>query len=496
MAACSAVQSNSVRNDLNTSPAQPDAEGKSDHRHQDSSESTYEKFLLSEYNHVAQAHFNTGTTITQFFQYYLLVVTIPITLAGAVLKISTGTLDVGVLIDSNIAPFLAVFLMVIAVVGLCMLAYITNLRLDALLYARTINGIRKYFTARSTLSIDEELWTRTLPRAIHQPRYGELRFFVWVVLAFAFMNSLYAYAGTGLFIGSWSRAWWAVVPFFILHFMIYAALVGYRERRYLRTHIIGLDIDGVISDQLSGFVETLARVTGKSVRPDAITKIPVHECQGLEVTEDDEHNVFNRPEYWTGLKVHANASRRIEQLKDVFGFQIHIFTYRPWPNQRTLPDLDFAGGPWRLWLPNPLRWLPKLLSWLPNLRRWLPAFLRWLPKRLDYASTILRRWAIKRLTRDWLKKHGIKWDRFMVEYGNVDMADSRAPSRNRFIISQKREIRIFVDDDLLKARKLANICELVFLFDQPYNRGDADLPSNLIRVGSWDEIYRYIREKL
>ena len=85
----------------------------------------------------------------------------------------------------------------------------------------------------------------------------------------------------------------------------------------------------------------------------------------------------------------------------------------------------------------------------------------------------------------------------MVEYGNVDMADSRAPSRNRFIIAQKREIRIFVDDDLLKAKKLANICEIVFLFDQPYNRTERQsLPSNLIRVGSWDEIYAYIREKL
>src|SRR5262245_26042306 len=87
----------------------------------------YSKFLLAEYSNIAQAFFNSGTTITQFFQYYLLALSVPITLAGVILKVTAGSLNIEQLQGTATASFLASFLLAIAFAGLCMMAYIINI---------------------------------------------------------------------------------------------------------------------------------------------------------------------------------------------------------------------------------------------------------------------------------------------------------------------------------------------------------------------------------
>src|SRR5712691_8630548 len=107
------------------------------------SETPLTRFLLAEYDHVSQALFDVNKTITQFFQFYLLILTFPVSLAGALVKLTNSSLTVQSILESELAPRLALVFLVIAVVGLGMLVYIVNLRLDALLYARTCNGVRK-----------------------------------------------------------------------------------------------------------------------------------------------------------------------------------------------------------------------------------------------------------------------------------------------------------------------------------------------------------------
>jgi len=100
-------------------------------------------------------------------------------------------------------------------------------------------------------------------------------------------------------------------------------------------------------------------------------------------------------------------------------------------------------------------------------------------------------------TRKWLSLHGFVFDRLIVEKGNTDTPDPRFLTRNRFIISKSRNIRIFVEDDLAKAKRLADICEVVFLIDHPYNQLDGGgLPKNIRRVKSWQEIYQFFRSAL
>lgn len=461
----------------------------------------FEDFLRAEYNNIAQAHFQTHTSITRFFEFYLIVVGLPITLFGVIAKCvgdSTGTVGaqpaassiqasstydrIVQIIGSPYGWIILVLSGVIAFVGLCMMAYIVNLRLDAMLYARAVNGIRKYFFDRVRLDVREQMAMRALPRSIHQPRYSEWPFFGWVVAAFTCLDSLYAIV-VYLVIAAWCSihgTWfWVILGVVFLlsaatHAMVYGRLVRYREWRYLKSRIIGVDIDGVLSDHEPKFCEILSRSCNKQLAPEQITKIPVHELN-VGVTRDDEQRVFNDPEYWVSLKAISGSANRLNELREVFGYKVYIFTHRDWPNPMTFPKEPAVKKDLK--------------------RRWRKVV--WFATANLPGTKWLRRRAMRQVTEHWLAKHGIKYDRLIIERGNVHMSDPAIVTDNRFVIAQKKQMRIFVEDDLAKAVKLAGICDIVFLLSHRYNDvEERALPPNVIRLASWDEIVRFIRDNL
>jgi hypothetical protein len=48
----------------------------------------------------------------------------------------------------------------------------------------------------------------------------------------------------------------------------------------------------------------------------------------------------------------------------------------------------------------------------------------------------------------------------------------------------------------MKARRLARLCEVVFLIEQPYNKPSVtgDLPYNVVCCKGWGDIYEYLRD--
>ncbi|MBW3598149.1 MAG: hypothetical protein KY475_12865, partial [Planctomycetes bacterium] len=202
------------------------------------------------------------------------------------------------------SPFAVLLSFAIALTGVCLMAHLTNLRLEALHYARAVNGIRKHFYRRASLPVREEFAMRALPRTTSQPRYWEPRRFGWIIGAFIVLDELYLIAGLWPLASvygpsSWVIARWvpylagssyssrtlilisSCVAFALVHWGIYAWLVRYYDTSYLRTRIIGLDIDGVIGDQRRTFCAYLRREGGARLSADSITKIPVHECMSL-----------------------------------------------------------------------------------------------------------------------------------------------------------------------------------------------------------------------
>lgn len=85
--------------------------------------------------------------------------------------------------------------------------------------------------------------------------------------------------------------------------MFYFGGANHREFKYLQSNAIGVDIGGVLNKHRHQFSELLKKNTGKTLGPEEITKIPVRDIQGKDISIDDELAVFNDPDYWIKMPV-------------------------------------------------------------------------------------------------------------------------------------------------------------------------------------------------
>ncbi|MEM3485041.1 MAG: hypothetical protein QXI12_05420 [Candidatus Methanomethyliaceae archaeon] len=458
--------------------------------------SNFANFLLAEYSNIAQAHFKTLETISTFFQHYLTIVSIPIALTVLLVNLGKEAL---VDIVPKLSLFLTIFFFIVSFVGLFVLWYIVSLRLDALLYARTINGIRKYFHDVGEIDLEYKVSMRVLPQSPQIPPYREWHFFIPVVLLFALFDSVYfliaSLVSTGrvsfeqVDLGALYRIIVPSLVFFFAHPLIYVFLTWYRELGHLRSYIVGVDVDGVLNLQREHFCHFLKETVGKQISPDRITAIPVRECESLGVTLEDEEQVFNDPRYWIDMPVRERAPDVLRSLRNSFNLRLIIFTHRPWPTSKDTEAKNNWRREWGLFhqrVRGNKPWWTRLILWVRSLWRDEPLRIvrPWLWFRKDYIDLI---------TKLWLEQHGFEYDKIMIEKGSEEVADPRGRILNRFFTSRAKKIRFFVEDDLVKAIKLAFICEIVFLIDQPYNQDAPMMPANIIRVKSWDEILRKTR---
>uniref|UniRef100_A0A7V4E5I0 Uncharacterized protein n=1 Tax=candidate division WOR-3 bacterium TaxID=2052148 RepID=A0A7V4E5I0_UNCW3 len=451
----------------------------------------FDNYLLKEYEIIAEAHFRSIETISAFFRYYVLIMSIPI--SAIVFLFQKGGADLQLISNVlRVRIFLIGFIISVAVVGIFLCMYIINLRLDAIQYARVINGIRNYFFDISPHDLFLKKMLTVLPRSPYYPSYFEKSVFLPVVLAFTIFNGFY------FFVGFWLLFYPRMYLIFLLtllllvfQVLIYYFFARHREIGYLKSNIIGVDIDGVLNKHRGHFCRLLKEKTGKTVEPEKITCIPVHEIPSLDVSRDDERKVFNDPTYWIDMPPDEKAPDVIRRLKNIMNFKIYIFTYRPWPDEideKKLFDL-----------------VSLFMQKTNNVS--LKMFLLHLGIKFKMSS-IVRRFKsepMRQITVDWLRKNSILFDRLYIELGNDFSSDPRVKFINRFFLSRKKKIRFFVEDELDKAIKLSYICDLVFLIDHPYNQGESDhsrlckgallhMPSNVIRVSGWDEIWKYIKK--
>lgn len=455
----------------------------------DGNMTSYEDFLITEYNNIAQAHFKSIEAISNFFKYYLLVMSVPITIIGVLYRIANDEKISSSNIISSNQSILVAALIVISLVGAGVFIYVINLRLDVILYARTVNSIRKHFYDKAELETHLRLRFKVLPQSPSLPSYKEESFFLPVVFVFALLNT--AYFALALYV------FWGIIEsiciypkpimiiisvlFFILHFIVYLLYARHRETGYLRSNIVGVDIDGVMNMHKEHFCELLKSSTGKELASEKITIIPVNEAKNSSVTRGDECVVFNDPRYWTDMPVVPEVPEILRRLRNTFKMKIFIFTYRPWPDS---PDKATLMK-------------QKVEFWKAYNHFFLFSWICWILSRSKITP-------LRGLTRKWLDKHKIPYDRLIIEKGNDYSSDPFSNFKNRFYVSRKKMIRYFVEDDIEKAIKLSFICDIVFLISQPYNEPSEDLPehlrllrenlpSNVLRVKEWIEIYQNIR---
>lgn len=431
----------------------------------------FQKFLLSEYNNIAKAHFNTVNTISNFFRYFLLLVTVPVPIVVLLFqKLEMPKLEV---VEGVIKPFAGIGSIVVFIVGICVVAYIMNLRFDALLYARTVNGIRRYFYNLSNIDIFSLNKIRVLPSTVTAPSYREWRYFYPVVFALSVINGFYLFFSILLFDSDILKNH-QYIPFIVsivssilLSTIIYICLSNHREKGYLSRPIIGVDIDGVLNRHRHHFCDLLEKLCGKRIDPENITKIPVDECKdlGCDVEKIECHTIFNEPGYWSDMPVNDDCAESIRKIRDALNFKVEIFTYRPWPEQKTFPKNRVEE--------YKLKWHKIDMGWRREAK------------------------AIKKITKEWLKKHEIRYDKITIENGSEYTPNPKMWRKNRFQSARKRHYAFFVEDELTKAKHLAQFCDIVFLLNHPYNQSnDNGSAKNIIRVGDWKEIYQVLKEKI
>jgi uncharacterized HAD superfamily protein len=473
--------------------------------------SPFNDYLHQEYSHIAEAHFKTNEMMSTFFKHYLAIMTIPIVLTAYIVINETKPLQAKEII-SYIRPYGGFLLLVISLVGLAVMLHIINLRLDSLLYARAVNGIRKFFYDGADIDLNIKLRMRTLPQTTLLPAYFESFYFLPIIFALALFNAFYFWAGSwimlsylanvqyiqsllelrGLVINVSVAAIIGSFLFFVAHFVFYWAFARYRETRYLKSGIIGIDIDGVMNSHREHFCSLLAQKRGKIISPGQITHIPVHEAD-LGVSREDEMVVFNDARYWIDMPIENTTSSNLKKLRNIFKFKLFIFTHRPWPNVTTIDknERKTVIASWRKDLGNYESVVFNALSKWPKAKLWISYLVNRFLIRFENGRLV------KRLTILWLRYYGFDYDKLIIEKGNEDATDPKGHFRNRFQFSRKKRIRYFVEDDLEKAVKLSFICDVIFLIDHPYNAlGKYEgtvIPSNIIRVKSWNEVYQHIR---
>lgn len=461
-----------------------------------SKDDKFQEFQIEEYKNISNAHFETNKQIGIFFRYLLLIASAP-----ALIFIWFGKDNPNFIKDLflgneevlNINIFVGFFLIVISIIDMLSSFYLIGLKLDNILYARTINGVRRYFYDRSEIELDEQY--RVLPKQINIPGYFDNHTFGVLYYSIALINSIYFSIGTSIIAGVGDHffpkyfqidylpinynIWWVIIIFvsiFLLHIFYYNFVSRYRRLNYLKSRIIGIDIDGVLNKHRDTFCdihnENMKIRFGdnipqnKNLTPEEINAIPVSMIEGKNITKDDEFDVFNNPQYWRKQKLfETNVYKTIKELRNDFDYKINLYTYRPWPYY-TYGNLIKSDNK---------QWNQLTLSEITK---------NWLSKnQIEYDNI-------------FIEKNGIKTSKRSFGFWHLMLGLSGKKFKNRFYLTSKNSYRYFVEDDIDNAIKLSVNCEYVFLINQPYNIETKEtLPRNIIRVNGWNDIKSEIKKR-
>ncbi|HWJ02775.1 MAG TPA: hypothetical protein VNU93_03785 [Verrucomicrobiae bacterium] len=162
--------------------------------------------------------------------------------------------------------------------------------------------------------------------------------------------------------------------------------------------------------------------------------------------------------YWLGeLNKHYN-----KQVKELYRYEMHLIFDVPWEdmNQFFVANVD------RLFMiPQPM----------PGARR----VLEFLRRKHEIHLVTARRREEEDVTREWLQKHHIPYDKLMV-----------VGDRSKAEICREQGIELFIEDYAVNADMISKTGIPVIIFDAPYNR--VELPQTVMRCHNWGQIYKYL----
>ena len=190
-------------------------------------------FFLIEYDKLAQAHFSAHDNLSRWVRFYFLVVAAP--LSFLVLVQSSLSKQGQITFFNFIPDYISIFLILVGIIGTFISLIIFDIRLDAALYARAVNGIRKYFLDNNSLRTSEVSKYVVMPTDSNKPSLTNpsINGYIFIFM-FSIINSLYICGGSG-YLGM--RAHLYVPLFFMLmigHVYGYIFIGKHKKNKYVR----------------------------------------------------------------------------------------------------------------------------------------------------------------------------------------------------------------------------------------------------------------------
>ena len=192
-----------------------------------------DEFMLKEYESIAAAHFDSQSGLRQQFRFYLIIVAVPLTVLGFALNHPTGTpppsTEIGLF---SLPPLVSTVLVGIGFLGILLSLAMIHTAFDAVLYARTVNGVRRYFTTRAKEAgvLLEEYFV--MPTNKHKPRYFHFRAFFYQHILISFVNTTYIWLGIKNLQPSWCTTS-ACIALFLIEVGIYPFFASIREKKQI-----------------------------------------------------------------------------------------------------------------------------------------------------------------------------------------------------------------------------------------------------------------------
>jgi hypothetical protein len=192
-----------------------------------------DEFMLKEYESIAAAHFDSQTGLRQQFRFYLVVAAVPLTVLGVALNRSAAVARPGDFSVWSLPPLVSTVFLGIGFLGLLLSFAMIHTAFDCILYARTVNGVRKYFTDRAcVLGVDLKPYF-VMPTEKTRPSYFHFRSFFYLQLLISFVNSAYVFVGVENLYHHQLVSGVVFFGLFTLQVAIYPSFARARERKQI-----------------------------------------------------------------------------------------------------------------------------------------------------------------------------------------------------------------------------------------------------------------------
>jgi hypothetical protein len=187
-------------------------------------------FMLTEYDRISTAYFGLRDQVNEWFKAYLTLVGLPLTVLAAVLKIASGNISISL---TNLPDIVSALLILVSFLGFFVTLTIISMRMEMILYARTINGVRRYFANADNKMIDFLI----LPTSdAVPPFYESWRAMFWQVLVIGIMDGIIMIIAVLSLLGiGWLGSLLIGLVFIIAHWLVYRVMASIKEKGW-RTH--------------------------------------------------------------------------------------------------------------------------------------------------------------------------------------------------------------------------------------------------------------------